>query len=49
MELRTERDEGQNSGNIAVGLIAPDQLKRITEEKDMEKAREALEKKAQGR
>jgi hypothetical protein len=30
---------------VAEGLITPDQLKRITEEKDMEKAREALEKK----
>jgi hypothetical protein len=30
---------------VAEGLITPDQLRRITEEKDMEKAREALEKK----
>ena len=38
---------GQNSGSraMAEGLITPDQLRRITEEKDMEKAREALEKK----
>jgi hypothetical protein len=32
---------------VAEGLIRPDQLRRITEEKDMEKAREALEKKRQ--
>jgi hypothetical protein len=32
---------------VAEGLITPDQLRRITEEKDMEKAREALEKKRQ--
>jgi hypothetical protein len=30
---------------VAEGLITPDQLRRIAEEKDMEKAREALEKK----
>ncbi len=30
---------------MAEGLVTPDQLRRITEEKDMEKAREALEKK----
>ena len=30
---------------MAEGLITPDQLRRITDEKDMEKAREALEKK----
>jgi hypothetical protein len=30
---------------VAEGLIRPDQLRRITEEKDMERAREALEKK----
>ena len=30
---------------MAEGLITPDQLRRIAEEKDMEKAREALEKK----
>lgn len=30
---------------MAEGLITPDQLKRITEEKEMEKAREAFEKK----
>jgi hypothetical protein len=30
---------------VAEGLITPDQLRRIAEEKEMEKAREALEKK----
>lgn len=30
---------------MAEGLITPDQLRRIADEKDMEKAREALEKK----
>jgi hypothetical protein len=29
---------------VAEGLITPDQLRRVTEEKEMEKAREALEK-----
>ena len=32
------------SGAVAEGLITPDELRRITEHKDMEKAREALEK-----
>jgi hypothetical protein len=38
---------GQNSGSIAVaeGLITPDELRRITDDKEMEKARELLEKK----
>jgi hypothetical protein len=38
---------GQNhrSTVVAEGLITPDQLRRITEEKEMEAAREALEKK----
>ena len=30
---------------VAEGLITPDQLRRIADEKEMEKAREALEKK----
>jgi hypothetical protein len=30
---------------VAEGMITPDQLRRIADEKDMEKAREALEKK----
>jgi cyclopropane fatty-acyl-phospholipid synthase-like methyltransferase len=30
---------------VAEGLITPDELKRIADDKDMEKAREALEKK----
>jgi hypothetical protein len=37
---------GQNEGSTAVaeGLITPDELRRITEDKEMELAREALEK-----
>jgi hypothetical protein len=38
---------GQNSGSIAVaeGMITPDELRRIAEEKEMAQLREALEKK----
>ena len=37
---------GQNSGRNAVaeGLITPDELRRIADDKEMEKAKEALEK-----
>jgi hypothetical protein len=38
----------QREGHVAEGLITPDQLRRITEEKEMEKARQALEKKTPG-
>ena len=38
-------DQNSGSNPVAAGLITPDELRRIADENEMEKVREALEKK----